>query len=286
MPELAEVEYFRRIWAEGLGSARIAKVEASGRRPFRGGAAALQRLVGTRLVRSSTAAKQMLFEFQGSSGRVHAWLGVHLGMSGELRMEPAGLEAGPHDHLILRTAAAAAVYNDPRMFGRVEFHLGKEVPGWWSRIAPAVLSAAFTRAAVAAYLTRRGRAPVKAVLLQQERFPGIGNWMADEILWRAAIHPAQPAGTLSPAQVAALWKECRQVCRLALRVIGGQGRQLPPYHKAHIPASWLFTHRREPGGTDPRTGTPLQRATIGGRTTCWSPARQKLPGKKPRSRQG
>ena len=39
-------------------------------------------------------------------------------------------------------------------------------------------------------------APVKAVLLMQERFPGIGNWMADEVLWRAAIHPRRAAGTL------------------------------------------------------------------------------------------
>ena len=63
------------------------------------------------------------------------------------------------------------------------------------------------------------RAPLKAVLLQQERFPGIGNWMADEVLWRAGLHPARPAGSLQPKEIARLWRECRAVCRQALRVI-------------------------------------------------------------------
>ena len=49
---------------------------------------------------------------------------------------------------------------------------------------------------LANFLKRRAQAPIKAVLLMQERFPGIGNWMADEILWRAAIHPKQAAGSL------------------------------------------------------------------------------------------
>ena len=110
----------------------------------------------------------------------------------------------------------------------------------------------------------------------QERFPGVGNWMADEILWRAAIHPKRRAGSLRPAEVRALWRECRRVCRLALDTIAGRGKYLPPDLNAHIPKNWLFRHRWEAGGRCPRTGAPLARATVGGRTTCWSPARQKL----------
>jgi formamidopyrimidine-DNA glycosylase len=139
-----------------------------------------------------------------------------------------------------------------------------------------VLSEEFSLDAVAAFLRRRARAPIKAVLLMQERFPGIGNWMADEILWRAAIHPAQPAGTLRPAEVRVLWRECRQVARRALTTIAGRGDDLPRDLNERIPDAWLFKHRWRDGGRCPRTRVPLQRDTIGGRTTCWSPGRQRL----------
>lgn len=274
MPELAEVEFFRRRWQEAARKEIILRVLVHERaRVFRGiNLAALRRaLVGSHLVASATAAKQMVFRFSGG-----AWLGVHLGMSGELRAEPADYAPGRHDHLVLFTARHALVFTDPRMFGRVQFHVGAEAPAWWTAIAPPILGPDFTAAAVAAFLRRRARAPLKAVLLMQERFPGIGNWMADEILWRAALHPGRPAGSLSPAEVRALWRECRLVCRLALKAIAGRGGKLPPSLNAGIPATWLFHHRWEAGGRDPRTGVLLRRATIGGRTTCWSPARQKL----------
>ena len=47
-----------------------------------------------------------------------------------------------------------------------------------------------------AFFDRRGRAPIKGVLLMQEVFPGVGNWMADEILWRARVAPMVPAGQI------------------------------------------------------------------------------------------
>jgi len=113
------------------------------------------------------------------------------------------------------------------------------------------------------------------VLLMQERFPGIGNWMADEILWRAAIHPRRLAGTLTPAEIRALWRESRRVCRLALETIAGRGNDVPSALNVRIRDSWLFNHRWEDGGRCPRTGARLVREQVGGRTTCWSPARQK-----------
>src|SRR5581483_11112853 len=161
------------------------------------------------------------------------------------------------DHLVLVTPRHALVFNDPRMFGRIQFHVGPTAPAWWTRIAPAILSPQFTVKAVADFLQRRRRAPLKAVLLMQERFPGVGNWMADEILWRAALHPARPAGSLTPREVRALWRECRWLCRHALDAIAGRGRTLPPNLNVNIPRTWLFHHRWRRGGRDPKTGTPL-----------------------------
>lgn len=274
MPELAEVEFYRRRWSAGHGAPVLAVDLHATARIFRDCSARQVRtlLPGRRLVSSTTAAKQMLFRFSGG-----AWLGVHLGMSGELRVEPADYPQQKHDHLVLRQTKRSLVFTDPRMFGGVLLHQGKAPPDWWTRIAPAILSPAFTLAALTAFLRRRSRAPVKAVLLMQEMFPGVGNWMADEILWRAAIHPRRRAGSLHPAELRTLHRECRRVCQLARTTIAGEGGTLPPDLNAHIPATWLFRHRWEDGGRCPRTKVPLVREVVGGRTTCWSPARQRLP---------
>jgi formamidopyrimidine-DNA glycosylase len=273
MPELAEVEFFRKRWSAGHGARVLAVRLQEGKKVFRScDTVQLKRhLTGAKLLGSETAAKQMLFRFSGNN-----WLGLHLGMSGETRVELPNYVATKHDHFILVQKDRQLVFNDSRMFGAVLFHHGTKAPAWWTRIAPAVLSPAFTVESVADFLHRRARAPIKAVLLMQECFPGIGNWMADEILWRAAIHPKRLAGSLTPAEVRTLHRECRQVCRLALDIIAGKGAYLPLDLNTHIPPTWLFWHRWENGGRCPRTGRPLVREEVGGRTTCWSPARQKL----------
>jgi len=281
MPELAEVEFFRKRWSAGHGARVLAVRLHEGKKVFRGCDTRLlkRKLTGATLLGSETAAKQMLFRFSGgnlSRAESRGWLGIHLGMSGELRVEPPGYVPTKHDHFVLVQRKRQLVFNDPRMFGGVLFHAGKTPPAWWTRITPAILSPEFSVTAVGAFLRRRSRAPIKAVLLMQERFPGIGNWMADEILWRAAIHPKRLAGSLCPAEMRALHRECRRVCRLALDTIAGRGAYLPPDLNAHIPKTWLFWHRWEAGGLCPRTKRPLARGVVGGRTTCWSPARQRL----------
>ncbi|HEY0969089.1 MAG TPA: DNA-formamidopyrimidine glycosylase family protein [Opitutaceae bacterium] len=265
MPELAEVEFIRKRWNPGLGS-RITAVRLHPKAGvFRGTEPAqiARQLTGATLLSSEAAAKQMLFR---ASGEI--WLGIHLGMTGELSVQPAGYAPRAADHLVLDQAGQALVFSDFRMFGRVQFTVGPEAPDWWRDIAPPVLSSEFNREAVAAFLRRRARSPIKAVLLMQERFPGVGNWMADEILWRAGIHPRRPAGSLNDTEVAAVHRETRWVADRALKTIGETF--------VDPPKTWLFPHRWEDGGRCPRTGEALIREEIGGRTTCWSPGRQSL----------
>jgi formamidopyrimidine-DNA glycosylase len=270
MPELAEVEWFHKQWNPGLQQRIDAVLVHDKKRIFRGInlAAMKQALTGATLERSEARGKQMLFVAKPARGPGKAWLGLHLGMTGNLRVEKPDFTPAKHDHLVLRQKKQALVFKDARLFGRVLFAEGAEPPKWWTKQAPDLLGADFTKTALADFLRRRKKAPIKAVLLMQERFPGIGNWMADEILWRAGIHPARPAGSLGAKEVAALDRDIRGVCRDALRIIGKNWDDPPD--------SWLFNHRWEKGGTCPRTGAKLQHATIGGRTTCWSPGRQKL----------
>lgn len=261
MPELAEVEHSRRQWDLGIGQpileVQVARPEV---RVFREtDVQALRRgLTGQRLLDSEARGKQMLFHFSGD-----CWLGIHLGMSGELRREQ-GPETSPHkhDHLLLRLRDRALIFEDKRHFGRVRFHHGANAPDWWTALPAGVLSEEFTNEATARFLLRRKRTPIKGVLLMQEHFLGVGNWMADEILWRSGIHPSTAAGDLDDGRVRQLWEQTVWVSKTAIRIINDDWT---------YPPDWLFAHRWEAGGHCPRCNTSLERATIGGRTTCWCP---------------
>ncbi len=189
-------------------------------------------LTGAVIEQSEARGKQMLFVARKRGAKSRSWLGLHLGMTGKLRIERPDFAPAKHDHLVLRQAKQALVFQDARLFGRVLFAESPTAPKWWAKLPPDLLSAAFTVKDLEIFLKRRGRAPIKAVLLMQERFPGIGNWMADEILWRAAIHPKQPAGSLDARDIKTLYREIRWVCREALRIIGDKWDDPPD--------SWLF----------------------------------------------
>lgn len=258
MPELAEVEYYRRQWNPGMGQ-KIERVALHGKkRVFRGGEAQQveQMLAGAKFLGSETHGKQMLFRFSGGG-----WLALHLGMTGELRVEARDFAPGKHDHLVLFQKARALVFADPRMFGRVQFHHGKEAPKWWIDLPPEVGSAEFTVELLVAAFARRKAAPLKAVLLDQALFPGIGNWMADEILWQTQLDPRTPAAQLDAAAVRLVWKTTRLIARTALQTISVDW--------GYPPEEWLFHQRWRKTGICPRHGITLSFDTVGGRTTAW-----------------
>jgi formamidopyrimidine-DNA glycosylase len=258
MPELAEVEYFRKRWDVGLGDEIVAVQLHGTKRIFRGidGRAIARQIVRQRLQSSFARGKQMLFEFSGDN-----WLGIHLGMSGKLRVEAAKFRPGKHDHLVLQQTERALVFSDARQFGRVRFHHGKEAPDWWEATAPEIHSREFTKTSMMEFVRRHARAPIKAVLLLQKGFPGVGNWMADEILWRARIAPRTRAGRLSEEKLARIWRTTRFVASVSLKTLGKD--------YSDPPRGWLIHQRWKRSGRCPRDGTTLRRATIGGRTTAW-----------------
>jgi formamidopyrimidine-DNA glycosylase len=260
MPELAEVEYYRRQWDPGIGQKIIRVQLHSQKRIFRGSNPRIlaREVTGSRFLRSESWGKQMLFEFSGGSR-----LGIHLGMTGKLRIEPPGFRPEKHDHLVLHQAKRALVFRDARLFGRVRFHHGESAPDWWRAGTPDIASEQFDRKFFDAFLARHSRAPVKSILLLQKGFAGIGNWMADEILWRAKIAPLRKTGRLSAAERARLFRETRYVATESLRIISPQF--------GDPPRDWLIHQKWKREGVCPRHRTLLQKAMIGGRTTAWCP---------------
>lgn len=213
-------------------------------------------LPGKILVSSHTHGKQMLFRVSRNG-----WLGIHLGMTGKLFAQATSYAPGSHDHLILRTSQCSLVYQDPRLFGRIRFQVSSTTPDWWQRLSPSVLSPDFDLSRLSFICHRRSKIPLKALLLRQECFPGIGNWMADEILWQAHLHPKTSGGNLQASEVRRLHHCIKAISRKAMECIGRDW--------SNPPRSWLFLYRWKAGGSCPRCRDVLARAQVGGRTTCW-----------------
>ena len=265
MPELAEVEFNRKQWDRGLGQP-IKKIATHPKaRIYRDiPAAAVQRgLKNRNFIKSHTHGKQMMFEFSDD-----AWLGLHLGMTGKLHTRPSGSEVEKHDHLVIELTDTQLVFTDPRMFGKLTLDLTNngEPPDWWQALPPQPQEPRFTKAKHLTFARRFPKTPIKTLLLDQRGYPGIGNWMADEICWKARIAPQSPTGSLTDEQLDSIWQLTRKVSRDALRIIGSDW--------STPPKSWLFTHRWKDGGICPRRechGSELVRADLRGRTTCWCP---------------
>ncbi len=177
-------------------------------------------------------------------------LGLHLGMSGHFLADPRARTRW--DRFTLEFAdGGRLVLRDKRRLGRAllnpDFaHVGPD--------AAEVSRGRFRE------LIGRGRAPVKARLLDQRAISGVGNLLADEALWQARISPRRPVATLSAAELDALRRRLRAAIRTAIR-LGG-------VHTGR------FVRARGREGRCPRDGHVLDRATIGGRTTYWCPACQ------------
>ncbi len=265
MPELAEVEYHRKQWDSLVGQ-MVCDVHVNPRaRIFREIDISLlvDSLRGARLKTSLRHGKRMRFDFAGD-----VYLGIQLGMTGAMRRLPQSQLSmlDRHDHLVLETAKDLFVFRDSRMFGLVRYAHDAESLSWWPDDKPDVGSSRYTFERMNAFLMRRQQSPIKNVLLDQEGFPGVGNWMADEICWRARIDPRMRCIQLSDAEREALFEAVREVAVDALRVIG-KDYSTPPN-------DWLFTHRWKDGGNCPRPAckaAPLRREKIAGRTACYCP---------------
>ncbi|KAJ5777966.1 hypothetical protein N7520_001212 [Penicillium odoratum] len=120
---------------------------------------------------------------------------------------------------------------------------------------------------------RKKRMPIKALLLDQANISGIGNWMADEILYHAKIHPEQMSNTLSDDQIKELHTALHYVFTTSMDVLADSEK---------FPEHWLFKHRWGKGKKNQPSALPngdkIIFVTVGGRTSAVVPAVQKKSG--------
>lgn len=258
MPELAEVEWFRKQWDPGLGAAIIDLSVHERNRVFRGEDVEELRkqLINATLLSSDARGKRMLFTFSADN-----WLGIHLGMTGKIHVQAPNYRATKRDHLVLFQNERTLVFSDYRQFGRIRFHHGHAEPDWWKSEAPEIITPEFDQNFMDSFLERHRKAPIKAALLMQNGFPGIGNWMADEILWRARVLPSKRIHRLTAGARRELFKATKFVVRRALETLGKDF--------SDPPRNWLIHQKWKRDGICPVHHSKLRHATVAGRITAW-----------------
>jgi formamidopyrimidine-DNA glycosylase len=250
VPELPEAERARQAIESGGLHRRIVAVDDSDTyvcRPHTPGEIA-DALVGRELISAHRRGKAMWVQ-TSDDGPV---LGLHLGMAGHIVVDEEPAPRGWDRFVLHFEDGGSLALRDKRRLGRARLEPDVDALG---PDAAEIPRAAF-RARVG-----RGSAPLKARLMDQGVVAGIGNLLADEILWRARLDPRRPAGELSVEELDRLRREVRAAMRSAVRRGGA--------HTGDVIAA------RRRGAACPRCGAEMARATVGGRTTFWCPVEQR-----------
>ena len=154
---------------------------------------------------------------------------------------------------------------DPRRFGRMWLSDDPEKHSRIAKLGPDPLIDFLSAKDLGSKLKKRG-APIKAVLLDQKLFAGIGNWLADEILYQSRISPRRPAKSLTAKEILLLHDKTILVCKKAVAVKADYEL---------FPKTWIFKHRWGKSKTAKVGGQKIIHEEIGGRTTAWVPGLQK-----------
>lgn len=254
MPELPDVEGFRRVFASNAVGRPVRRVDVLDAGVLRDVTA--ERLSGTLLGRRFAEPRRH-GKWLIAPANASAVL-LHFGMTGSLHWVGPGQQPHRHDRVVLGFGDGELRYRDMRKLQGLRL---VDYPGGVDEVlADTGPDAAEVSCDQLAELLGGRQRHIKATLLDQSIIAGIGNLLADEILWRAGIHPRTPVARLGRTELARLETAMRGVLRESMKA----GRV--PTEK-----SWLTGRRDEVSGSCPRCGTILVHDRVGGRGTTWCP---------------
>ncbi len=195
---------------------------------------------------------------------------VHLGMTGELRVQDREQPAHPMvRHTFSLDDGSELRFIDGRKFGKL--WLADDPAEALPPLGPEPLEDGFTSEGLA--LSFKGRnAPVKALLLEQSIVAGMGNLYADESLFLAGIHPLRPASGLSADEISRLRGSIVAALTTALEQYDASRSESWPDPPMGLDA-WSLS--RKDGEPCPRCESPVSAIRVRGRGTCFCPACQK-----------
>ncbi|MGA8073053.1 MAG: bifunctional DNA-formamidopyrimidine glycosylase/DNA-(apurinic or apyrimidinic site) lyase [Candidatus Acidiferrales bacterium] len=276
MPELPEVETVVRGLRRHLPGRRIVELRL-GKTDFIDDPVAIGERVPGSLIRGVRRhGKFLVLELErGGEARVEELLVVHLGMTGQLIVVAADAEIAPHTHAFFTLDDRRELrFRDPRRFGRMLVAApadGEKILGPLGADPLEVSEADFRR------LISSRRARIKALLLDQHVFRGMGNIYTDESLWKAKIHPARLGANLKVNEIARLQRAMLAILEEAIRL---GGSSISDYVGADgEPGEFQIRHRaydRE-GKKCFRCGAKIRRIIVAGRSSYFCPKCQRAP---------
>ena len=226
-------------------------------------------LSGRKIISLNRRGKFLVFKLDNEK----YWI-VHLRMTGSLILKKATDEAEKFVRAIIHLEDGTAIqFRDMRKFGRM--WLVDDENTVLGKLGIEPFSAEFTPAVLAQVLDNR-QTPLKNLLINQTLIAGIGNMYADEALYQARIHPLQPAGSLTKAEIKRLYDAIRLVLQSGIRNKGASTETYlrPSGTKGQAHLEFQVAHRK--GAECPVCGGPVERITVGQRGTFFCPKCQKL----------
>lgn len=159
-------------------------------------------------------------------------------------------------------------FTDKRRFAKVRLLQNPASAPPISELGPDALLEPMTEEELFKSLSKK-KIGIKALILDQSFISGVGNWIADEVLYQARIHPLQSAATISKEQCGALHKFLKEVIEVAVEV-GADSSQFP--------SNWIFHNREKKPEKAFVDGKKIEFINAGGRTSAYVPELQKLSG--------
>ena len=246
MPELPEVEHGRRLAESVVGGSRIAAVRCADDRIVFDGVTprrVRETLRGTTVRAVHRRGKHIWFELDRSPHPL-----FHFGMTGAFRVRsvrPLHLSSSPSvtdgeawpprfTKILIRTKAGDELaMTNKRRLGRIRLRRDPRNEPPISRLGFDPLLDPPGPAEFGRRLRER-KATVKGILLDQSFAAGVGNWIADEVLYQARIDPRRRGIDLTAAEMRRLRTKLLAVVKRAVEVDARKDR---------FPRTWLFHHR-------------------------------------------
>ncbi len=276
MPELPEVETVVRGLQRVLPGRRIVELRSGKINVVKDPALLGDQIPGSLLVAVRRYGKFLHLELEPrAKENAQLFILIHLGMTGQLTVGAADEPIAPHTHAFFALDDGNELrFRDARRFGRVQIVSESRRAELLGKLGldPLEASAEEFRAQIA---NRRAR--IKALLMDQHVFRGMGNIYTDESLWRARFHPARLGANMNASEIARLRAAVLHVLEEAIRL---RGSSISDYVDSDGQrGEFQFRHRvyQREGKKCSRCGAKIRRIIVAGRSSFFCPQCQRAP---------